>query len=144
MASDNVNKEFSLIYRNLASDYDCGSLTLPPFFSEKYGVDCPERIYLKLPCGSIWRGTYIRGKNCIDGLESMFKYYRIKPYQIVYLHYSGGFILDVEIFNTYGVEKEYPKRDTPCEKPIFNRQGGGWVKDVYYLDCDFEVDKLQA
>ncbi|KAK1363373.1 hypothetical protein POM88_038934 [Heracleum sosnowskyi] len=74
----------------------------------------------------------------------MFKYYRLKPYQVVSFHYSGGSIIEIEIFNSYGIEKEYPLRDKPCDKPIFTRKGGGWFKDAYYLECDFEVDKLES
>ncbi|KAK1370862.1 hypothetical protein POM88_036954 [Heracleum sosnowskyi] len=139
-----VKKELNFITLNCASVYVCGSLNLPLYFSAKHGDDLPERIYLKLPCGSIWRGTFRRSNNYIEGLESMFKYYRLKPYQVVSFHCSGGSIIEIEIFNTYGIEKEYTLRDKPCEKPIFTRKAGGWVKDVYYLDCDFEVEKLET
>ncbi|KAK1390082.1 hypothetical protein POM88_018260 [Heracleum sosnowskyi] len=139
-----VKKELNFITLNRPSAYVCGSLILPLCFSEKYGDDLPESIYLKLPCGSIWRGTFSRSNNCIEGLESMFKYYRLKPYQVVSFHYSGGSIIEIEIFNSYGIEKEYPLRDKPCEKPIFTRKGGGWFKDAYYLECDFEVEKLES
>ncbi|KAK1383045.1 hypothetical protein POM88_020780 [Heracleum sosnowskyi] len=107
MSRDVEKKDTSFICLNVASVYVCGSLTLPPSFSAKYGDVFLERIYLKLPS-------------------------------------SGGFMLEIEMFNTYGVEKKYIERDSLCEKPIFTRRGGGWVKDVNYLDCDFEIDKLEA
>ncbi|KAK1368801.1 hypothetical protein POM88_034893 [Heracleum sosnowskyi] len=129
---------------NIPSRYLCGSLSLPQSFTADQGLKVPKRIYLELPRGALWRGTYVQDRNCIEDLDCMFKCYRLKPYHVVNLHYAGGVKFGVEIFSPYGVEIDYTVEGPPSQKPIFTRNGGSWLNEVYYMNMDFEVDKLQA
>lgn len=104
----------------------------------------PSKVYIELPNRALWRGSYCKMQNYIEGLESMFNYYDIKQYHLVVLFYGGGNKFSLEIFNVYGVEIFYqvcePKSVMEGAMPI----EAVWFNDCYYFTTDFEVDKLQA
>lgn len=56
---------------------------LPATVLAKYNEGIPNRVYVQLPTGDLWRGSYVKERNCIEGLHSMFRYYSITQFHFL-------------------------------------------------------------
>ncbi|KAK1380435.1 hypothetical protein POM88_027179 [Heracleum sosnowskyi] len=121
-----------------------GCLPLPTSIAERYGNDIPDRVIVVLPSGALWTAKYMRDRNCIEQLDNMYDYYNVKPYHMFAVKYNGGSRFHVQIYNSYGVEIDYPAKPVIGKKLNLSRYSGGWVNEAYYLSVDFEIDKLCA
>lgn len=104
----------------------------------------PSRLYVEVPSRALWRGSYCKMQNCIDGLESLFDYYDIKPYHLMVLFYGGGNKFSLEIFNVYGVEIFYNVDQPKTKLERVMALEAVWLNDCYYFTTDFELDKLHG
>lgn len=63
---------------------------------------------MQVPNGDIWCGRYVEGSHYIKGVDTLMNYYNVKPYFMIRFQYLGGGNFNIEIYNEYGVEIEYP------------------------------------
>ncbi|KAK1373014.1 hypothetical protein POM88_029207 [Heracleum sosnowskyi] len=139
-----VVKMSSFVSENYAWSYMTGCLPMPSSVAERYGNSIPDRVMVVLPNGALWSGDYMRDRNCIEGLDNMYEFYDIEPYHLFTVKYNGGSFFAVQMYNTYGVEIDYPVEPIPRKERNFSRYNGGWVNEAYYLSSDFHIDKLCA
>lgn len=64
------------------------SATLIQIF--KFGTDYPEKVYLTIPSGVVWIGTFNKDSGSIEGLHKMISFYDMKEYNLCVLQYVGG------------------------------------------------------
>lgn len=114
---------------------------LPLSFCDDFGENISDRVYLHMPLGEIWCGVYEPRTACISSLEQMMDHYFIKPFHFVLLHYTGGRNFNIEIFNHYGVEINYPERGFKVENTRITRgSSGNSLNNI----TPVEIDKLCA
>lgn len=84
-------------------------------FGKYYGTGIPKKLYLHLPFGAIWFGSYVHSEYSIVGLENFMHYYNIKASSLLALEHLGGCDFKVEIFNCYAMEIDYGVKDIPFQ-----------------------------
>lgn len=85
---------------------------------EEYGDKLPENVYLNVPSGVIWSGSFVKEAGTIEGLQYMITLYNLKQYNIPLLEYNGGPHFNLRILNCYAMEIEYPLAGIPSENSI--------------------------
>lgn len=99
-------------------------------------------MYLRVPTGATWFGTYVHVTQRIEGLENFMNYYDVKPFHVFVLEYDGTGSFFVELFNCYAVEIDYGCRKIPLTLgKIDCNHVGSSLPDLSEI-TEFEIDKL--
>ncbi|KAL1809348.1 hypothetical protein ACET3Z_026338 [Daucus carota] len=121
-----VEQSIDFLSLNYGEGFKRGKLKLPLPFFVTFEESLPTDLVLHGPLDDLWPCTYRKGDNRIHGLEDWMDYYKVKPYNIVRLHYLDGPDFRFEIFTQYAVEMSY----------------NSVISEIASKNCVYEVDKL--